>query len=216
MTKSIHTVPVEPEFSITNAIADAHNKRKRDFIRQASQTSIDDEVRCHKRSNSRNNASIFRTAAQDVEERQEPDDDDEEEVNLVNAYRSRNEVHQHDGAAHAKPEPLDLPSPKNQECDYMTFSPVSSFFHPAIMRATTICESASDIFCGEPPEVESRPCSPQQFGEATTACNESILEEKKERDAPSWLTSTPAFSWSISKSNASPSPWSGVFQLGSS
>lgn len=203
------TEPLDPEFSITSAITDAQNKRKRDFLRQASQTSIDEEaIRSHKRTASPNNSTIFRAAAaHDVEERQEPDDD---EINLVNAYRSRHE----EQSVQTSSEPLyDVPSPQHQ-CDY-SFSPVPSFFHPAILRATTICESASDIFCGDPPEVDSRPCSPLHIGEASDdACDEVTEKKKEEREVPSWLNGTPAFNWNISKSGVS--PWTGVFQFGSS
>jgi hypothetical protein len=204
--------PIDAEFSIASAMADSHNKRKRDFLRLASHTSIDEEAPCHKRTTS--NASIFRAAVSthDVEEREDPADEDDE-LNLVNAYRFREET----TVTQSSPEPLDLPSPKvEQQCEYLTFSPVSSFFHPAILRATTICESASDIFCGDPPEVDSRPATPQVDcdGEATEALEVGNSEEKKEREKPSWLTGTPAFNWSISKSNAGSSPWS--FQLGSS
>jgi hypothetical protein len=207
------------EFSIASAI-DAQHKRKRDFLRQASQTSVEDEVRCHKRTTSKNNA-IFRTVASDAshdeEEREDPAEE-EDELMLVNAYRSRHvdEVNTHQEGTST--EPLDLPlSPKHDECDFMNFSPISSFFHPAILRATTICESASDIFCGDPPEVDSRPCSPQECetvpenGKSTEA-----LEEKKEREPPSWLTGTPTFNWSIPNTNSAQSLWTGVFQLGSS
>ncbi|KAL3778900.1 hypothetical protein ACHAWO_007866 [Cyclotella atomus] len=207
---------IDAEFSIASAMADAHNKRKRDFLRLASHTSIDEEAPSHKRTTSRNNASIFRAAvsSHDVEEREDPADDDDDELTLVNAYRSREEPSTV-VVAPSSPEPLDLPSsPKvEQQCDYLTFSPVSSFFHPAILRATTICESASDIFCGDPPEVDSRPCTPQVDcdGDATEAL--STVEEKKERERPSWLTGTPAFNWSIPSKSGS-SPW--TFQLGSS
>ena len=155
--------------------------------------------------------------------------DEDEHLSLVNAYRRQ---HEEETLGVVSPlEPLDLPlSPKEQEsCDYMTFSPVSSFFHPAILRATTICESASDILCGQdPPEVDSRPTSPHVYQEehedehdataATrrTSLGDTVIAEEKEREAPSWLNASSTFNWSIPKSNAGSSPWTGVFQLGSS
>ena len=207
--------PMTAELSITQVMEEHQNKRKRDFLRQASQTSIDDEVRCHKRTNSKN--VIFRISPHDVEEREEAECDiEEDELNLVNAYRNRHAQEENE----ARPEPLNLPStPVDRQCEYLTFSPVTSFFHPAILRATTICESASDIFCGDPPEMESRPCSPQELETSAKASESDAADQegRKEREAPSWLNGpSRTFNWSIPKSSSGSSPWTGVFQLGSS
>lgn len=204
---------ITAELSVIPSMEEHQNKRKRDFLRQASQTSVDDEVRCHKRTNSKN--AIFRISPHDVEVREEAEFD-EDELNLVNAYRSRHSQEENE----SRREPLNLPStPVDRQCEYLTFSPVTSFFHPAILRATTICESASDIFCGDPPEMESRPSSPQEF-ETSAKVSEpdaAAKEKRKERETPSWLNGpSRTFNWSIPKSSSGSSPWTGVFQLGSS
>jgi hypothetical protein len=195
-----------------------HKRKREPHTMQASMSMSpnaddeDHEFKSHKRTASRNTSSIFtRLASEDSERRDSPidDEDDEEEMMLVNAYHNSNQA---------------MISPTSKQDYNMAFSPVSSFFHPAILRATTICESASDIcpFGGDPPEVDSRPSSPvDAIGDVRDEITKTSESKCKKDDCerPSWLTGTPrAFNLTL-KSDAPTlfsSPWSGVFQLGSS
>lgn len=228
--------PIEPSHKRTTSRSGTNYNAN--IFRVAADTLHDEECRedpvdehDHEELNStlnsyRGQSDVQFQCVQEASSRPLDDEEDEDLTTLVHAYRR-----QHEGQTLVvtPTEPLDLPlSPKEQRCDYMMFSPVSSFFHPAILRATTICESASDILCGQdPPEVDSRPTSPHVYQEAhhepdaatssrRTSLGDTVIAEEKEREAPSWLNAPSTFNWSIPKSNAVSSPWTGVFQLGSS
>lgn len=116
------------------------------------------------------------------------DGDFDEEIALVNAYRSRFEV------AQQKPQSrlsndfnLDSRQCEDEEEDddqISYISPVSSFHHPTIMRARTICDSPptlSDCFSNDPPECSLQDGEPLE-GNAETSCwryadEEQILQE---------------------------------------
>ena len=124
-----------------------------------------------KRTPSRN--GIFRLAhhdrCEDAEQREEIDDyEEDDELSLVNAYRCRDQ----ENTEKETHEPLDLQIISSKEDTDYPYSPVLSFLHPALLRATTICESASDIFFGDPPEMGSRSCSPMPEGEISNALHQ--------------------------------------------
>ncbi|KAL7489760.1 hypothetical protein ACHAW6_015474 [Cyclotella cf. meneghiniana] len=236
------------EFSIESMISDQQtlNKRKREsLVKQTLAVRVRpidddeedyDECKSLKRSTSRNVSVIFTTASEDSERRDNPADDAEEhdfEHSLTLSHYRRNSIFRREDDCEdeqEKSEPsLDKEilssSLKDDNYDDLSFSPVSSFFHPAILRATTICESASDIFpCGDPPEVDSRPVSPQVDEVNNEYCEPVKFSDERKNDGelPSWLTGPPrALNWAIpAKTNTTPlfgsSPWTGVFQLGSS
>jgi hypothetical protein len=235
---------------LSSIFSDQQNKRKREssIAFTSSLVDADDYVlpKSHKRVNSRSTSPVFATASDDHESREAPvddidEDDFEEEMNLVNAYRTNSIFRREDqrqqqdereeGATLIKNDILS--SSKHQEAyEEISCSPVSSFFHPAILRATTICESTSELCYSDPPEIDSRPASPCREEECEDRCG---VDEFKQADAeveaeqqqlPSWLTAPPPpFNWSLPKGGTSTAstqlfgstPWTGgMFHLGSS
>ncbi|KAL3784181.1 hypothetical protein HJC23_001380 [Cyclotella cryptica] len=238
------------DFSIESMISDQqtlHKRKRESLVKQTSSVRmrpiIDDEEEDYdecsylKRTTSRNASVIFTTASEDSERRDNPAEDAEEDdfdnALSLSHYR-HNSIFRRDDECEDEQEKSELlldkeilsSSLKEDNDDDITFSPVSAFFHPAILRATTICESASDIFpCGEPPEVDSRPVSPQAdevYDDHFEPVKSSHNGKMYDSEFPSWLNGTPrAFNWAIpAKTNTTPlfgsSPWTGVFQLGSS
>jgi len=204
--------------------------------------------------------TTFCTASCDSERRDGPaeaEDDvhDEETEALVKKFRTsifRQEQQQHNhlrlSQSHYEPQsptvlsmgssvrsPWDSPlahdhDDEEDEGDHHIFD------LPSIQRATTICDdsdlSTSDEGCYEPPEMSSRPTSPQEFCQELQdhrSCNDddrdwsssyiSLNEDEKDpilearRERPSWIlsptssvslgTSQPSPLWNISSSPSS-------------